>query len=218
MRLGSNRFIDVNVRIIAATNERLPELIEQRMFRDDLYYRLNVIPLNIPPLRERPGDIPALASFFLEKYSRLFSKKLIRPTARLIDTLTAFSWPGNVREFENIMEYLVNIIPEGGSATVGMLPPKIRASEAKQSPPLPPLATHDGTLPRYLSPNEAAPHPAHPQPAPTLVPLAELERNEIIRALGIYGDTAQGKQSAAKALGIGIATLYRKIKDIQAGG
>ena len=218
-RLGSNRTIDVDVRIIAATNDFLPKLIEQRMFRDDLYYRLNVIPLRIPPLRERTADIPALASFFLEKYCRLFSKKLIRPTPRLLDALTYYAWPGNVREFENIMEYLVNIIPEGGSATVGMLPSKIReAAPQRKGPAATQNITTEGTLPHYGAPHALLP-PASPastilgtQPAPVL-PLAELEKKAITQALQRFGMSAKGKQQAANALGIGIATLYRKIKE-----
>lgn len=207
MRLGSNRLVEVDVRIIAATNEHLPELIEQRMFRDDLYYRLNVIPLVIPPLRDRTEDIPDLADFFLKKYCRLFSKKLIHPTARLLRALSAYTWPGNVREFENIMEYLVNIIPEGGSATVSLLPAKIRSAgisfentaEKKAKPAF-------GALEQALAPGGQG-------SALAIVPLATLEAEAISRALALYGDSARGKQKAAQALGIGIATLYRKCKN-----
>ncbi len=207
MRLGSNRNIDVDVRIIAASNESLPDMIEQRMFRDDLYYRLNVIPLAIAPLRQRLSDIPALASFFLDKYCRLFSKKIIRPTTRLLDALAAYSWPGNVREFENIMEYLVNIIPEGGSATVGLLPAKIRAAAS------PPPCTV--SLANVQQQQSALLHSSEMAKSNTIIPLAELEKTAIINALERYGNTAKGKQEAADALGIGIATLYRKIKELQ---
>lgn len=197
MRLGSNRIIDVDVRIIAATNEHLPELIQQRMFRDDLYYRLNVIPLNIPPLRMRSEDIPELADFFLDKYCRLFSKKRIHPTARLLEALAAYPWPGNVREFENSMEYLVNIIPDGGSATVSLLPAKICAASAAA----PPVQAVDPLPLQALSVASTA-----------VVPLAQVEAQAIAQALAHYGDSAHGKRKAAQALGIGIATLYRKLK------
>lgn len=200
MRLGSNRIIDVDVRIIAATNERLPELIQQRMFRDDLYYRLNVIPLSIPPLRKRIEDIPELADFFLDKYCRLFSKKRIHPTARLLEALAAYTWPGNVREFENSMEYLVNIIPDGGSATVSLLPAKICAAS---------VALKSGQEKGALTPQAS---PVLPAVSAAVVPLAQLEAQAIEQALARYGDTAQGKRKAAQALGIGIATLYRKLK------
>lgn len=211
MRLGSNRVIEVDVRIIAASNESLPELIEQRMFRDDLYYRLNVIPLTIAPLRERTTDIPALASFFLDKYCKLFSKKLIRPTARLLSALADYSWPGNVREFENIMEYLVNIINEGGSATVGLLPAKIRAEASlKQN------ASLSAQVPVQLVTelHSSSQAPASPR---DIIPLAELEKQAIIAALELYGSNAKSKEKIAEALGIGIATLYRKIKEMGLG-
>lgn len=201
MRLGSNRIIDVDVRIIAATNEHLSELIKQRMFRDDLYYRLNVIPLNIPPLRDRLEDIPELANFFLKKYCRLFSKKLIHPTKRLLEALASYAWPGNVREFENIVEYLVNIIPAGGSATVTMLPAKIRAANG----------AHPATDAAACAEHEAA-RATLPPLTSAVVPLEVLEGEAIARAIALYGDTAQGKQQAATALGIGLATLYRKLK------
>lgn len=219
MRLGSNRVIDVDVRIIAATNEHLPALIQQRMFRDDLYYRLNVIPLTIPPLRERSEDIPELADFFLGKYCRLFSKKRMHPTARLLEALAAYSWPGNVREFENTMEYLVNIIPEGGSATVSLLPAKIRAASTHPKP-LPETGPEKSLL-RDAASGFSGASPIAPAPSasqaplssrPAIVPLAQLEAQAIAQAVSLYGDTVQGKQRAAQALGIGIATLYRKLR------
>ena len=241
MRLGSNRTIKVDVRIIAATNDQLQELIEQRMFREDLYYRLNVIPLRTPPLRERLEDVSALASFFLEKYCHLFSKKLVRPTVRMLDALKQYSWPGNVREFENIMEYLVNIIPNGGSATVGMLPVKILNAMAKQKNGAvhSALQAADQTVmdsragyllaAQAVEQDKAALHKVSPSAGKSdaIISLADLEREAIRNALARYGADVKSagtkvystevKQRVADALGIGIATLYRKLKSYDLG-
>ncbi|HZV82900.1 MAG TPA: sigma-54 dependent transcriptional regulator [Geobacteraceae bacterium] len=103
-RVGGTRTIDVDVRVIAATNRNMKEGIQQGLFREDLFYRLNVFPIHIPPLRERREDIPALASFFLEVYSRKFSKSFreIDPEAHRL--LSAYHWPGNIRELKNTIE------------------------------------------------------------------------------------------------------------------
>jgi transcriptional regulator with PAS, ATPase and Fis domain len=108
-RVGGERTIKVDVRIVAATNADLRELVKARIFRDDLYYRLNVIPIYVPPLRERPADIPLLVHYFLDKYNRQFNRRVrgFSPTA--MEALQAYHWPGNVRELENIVERLVVI-------------------------------------------------------------------------------------------------------------
>ena len=109
-RIGNSREVPVNVRILAATNRNLEEMIEKNSFREDLYYRLNVIPLFIPPLRERREDIPVLAHSFL----RRFAAKLHKPIARISETalqkLHLYTWPGNIRELENVIERAVNIV------------------------------------------------------------------------------------------------------------
>ncbi|MDR1744656.1 MAG: sigma 54-interacting transcriptional regulator [Planctomycetota bacterium] len=196
-RLGSNQVVRVDIRVIAATNDNLPERIAQRMFREDLYYRLNVIPLEIAPLRERKEDIPALADFFLERYCRLFSKPPARLSAGLLARLMAYDWPGNVREFENCVEYMVNM-HERGEMTSAALPAKI------SRPPDVETRRAASESARRLS---AAAYAGAP-----VVPLAELERDAIDGALAHFGDTAEGKRKAAEALGIGIATLYRKLR------
>ena len=198
-RLGSNTLVNVDIRIIAASNEKLPELIAEKRFREDLFYRLNVIPLDLPPLRERKDDMPLLAEFFLDKYCRLFNKAPARLTTGILGSLMEYDWPGNIREFENCIEYMVNM-HEGGFMRPDVLPDKIsrRPSSASRraaaaSTRLRPVAKEEG---------EDAP----------IVPLEELEQKAIERALARFGDTAEGKKLAARALGIGIATLYRKIR------
>ncbi len=210
IRLGSNRLVEVDVRIIAATNDNLQSLIEQRMFRDDLYYRLNVIPLEIPPLRMRREDIPALAEYFMARYCGLFGKKPTRFSAQVLEMLKAYFWPGNVREFENIVEYLANIIPDGGSVTAAMLPEKIRregaeAPAAREHGAV--AGRHSFALPASGADNDGG-HPLLPA-----LPLHDLERLAIEQALKRFGVTAEGKRRAAESLGIGVATLYRKLKE-----
>jgi DNA-binding NtrC family response regulator len=112
-RVGSNRTIRVDVRVIAATNRDLTALISAGGFRQDLFYRLNVINLTLPPLRERSEDIPELARYFLKKYSQKLSKDIAGFTAEAIETLNKYQWPGNVREMENIVERAVILCDSG---------------------------------------------------------------------------------------------------------
>ncbi len=200
IRLGSNRLVDIDVRVIAATNEDLPELIRQNMFRDDLYYRLNVIPLEVPPLRERREDIPILARYFLDKYCKRFGKPVGRLPDSVLELFGAYAWPGNVREFENVMEYLVNIMPGGSTVALSMLPQKIRQAVVQAR----------ASAPAASPPAFSAAPAATSGPAP-VIPLETLEQEAIRNALALYGTDTKGKHEAAKALGIGMATLYRKI-------
>jgi Nif-specific regulatory protein len=119
-RLGSNRTIDVDVRIIAATNVSLEKAVQEGTFRNDLYYRLNVVPVVLPPLRKRKDDIPLLADFFL-KASNKRNDKQVRMTTEFLDLMTDYDWPGNVRELQNLMERLV-ILSTGDMLSVHDLP------------------------------------------------------------------------------------------------
>ena len=110
--VGSSESITVNVRIIAATNKDIEDLVEKGEFRSDLYYRLNVLPLHVPPLRQRKEDIPALADFFLKKFSRETNKHFAGFTETAMDLMLSYSWPGNVRELENAVERAVVIAKE----------------------------------------------------------------------------------------------------------
>jgi formate hydrogenlyase transcriptional activator len=103
-RLGSNRTKQVDVRLVAATNRDLEKMMENREFRSDLYYRLNVFPIRIPPLRERPEDIPLLVRYFTQKYGRLMDKKIESIPAAAMRKLSSWHWPGNIRELENFIE------------------------------------------------------------------------------------------------------------------
>ncbi|AQS57668.1 sigma 54-interacting transcriptional regulator [Desulforamulus ferrireducens] len=109
-RLGSAHEIPINVRIITATNRNLEEMVAQKLFREDLYYRLNVIPLHLPPLRERPEDIILLAELFLRRFSEKLRSPLPAFSPAAIEQLKAYHWPGNVRELENVIERAVNLV------------------------------------------------------------------------------------------------------------
>jgi two-component system, NtrC family, response regulator HydG len=112
--VGEERARTVDVRVLAATHRDLEELVRSGRFREDLYYRLNVVHLRIPPLRERPEDVPALARFFLDRFAERFGVAPLRASQPLLDRLAAHSWPGNVRELENAIEGLVALSPPDG--------------------------------------------------------------------------------------------------------
>ncbi|MGX7950511.1 sigma-54 interaction domain-containing protein [Oleidesulfovibrio alaskensis] len=186
-RLGSNKLINIDIRVIAATNDNLSELIAHNSFRSDLYYRLKVIPFEIPPLRERLEDVDMLTEHFFRKYGERFGKNLRHIDPQCMDMLKSYPWPGNIREFENAIEFIVNMMPENGVVTPAVLPPFLHAAlrgEKKEQ-----LDRQDD-----------------------VIPLSELERQAIQRALDRFGSTTGGKKLAAERLGIGLATLYRKIQ------
>ena len=106
-QLGSNRPVEVDVRVIAATNRDLTTMMRAGQFREDLYYRLQVIEIRVPPLRERREEIPALVEFFLRRYAERYGRPCCKPSPALLTALVAYAWPGNVRELENMMKRFV---------------------------------------------------------------------------------------------------------------
>lgn len=181
-RIGSNQVIPLDLRIIAATNKDLRKMINENKFREDLYYRLNVIPIHIVPLRERKEDILDLLYYFIDYYRKLFGKKFVKIEEYTVQKLLDYPWYGNVRELENTVEFMVNMM-EDGVINNSSLPLNIRNNnEINTSKDL-------------------------------IRPLKEIELEEIKKAIDYYGDTTDGKMKAAKALGIGIATLYRKLNE-----
>lgn len=193
VRLGSNRLVHVSARVFAASNENLADCISRNTFRKDLYYRLNVIPMDIPPLRERTGDIHILAVYFLEKYCTLFNKSKPRLRSAFLPLLAEYSWPGNVRELEHIIEYAVNMMPDSGALGLESLPSKF--------------------LDKLKTPSQACHADVCPSDEPQggIEPLAVMEERAIRNALARYGRTTAGKKAAAGALGLSLATLYRKM-------
>jgi DNA-binding NtrC family response regulator len=124
-RIGGVKSIKVDIRVVAATNQELEALVKQGNFREDLYYRLNVIPIRVPPLRERVSDIPLLVVHFLQEFSKKKKKSAKRLSPQAMDLLIRYPWPGNVRELENLMERLV-IFTEGNVVEVEDLPQRFR--------------------------------------------------------------------------------------------
>lgn len=124
-RVGDTRTITVDCRIIAATNRDLAEMIDNGDFREDLYYRLNVLPIYLPPLRERREDIPALVDYFVKRYSRANGRQAARVSSEALGYLKAYLWPGNVRELQNYIERAI-VLTEGDEITPGVLPSHVR--------------------------------------------------------------------------------------------
>ena len=178
--IGSRTEKQINVRIIAATNKKLEEEIEKKNFREDLFYRLNVFPINIPPLRERKKDIKILIDFFVKKYYISFQKEQKDISENVYKLLMDYSWPGNIRELRNTIEYCMNMIEENETRI-----------EPKHLPP------------KFLKNKEDLDDKKT---------LKEFEKENIINLIKIYGDNLEAKKIIAKSLGIGIATLYRKLK------
>lgn len=203
-RLGSNRLVDVDVRIISASNDDLWACTKQHTFREDLFYRLNVIQLNMPPLRERRDDIPVLANHFLNKYCTLFQKRTPPLPRRLLSHLESYPWPGNVRELEHVLEYAVNMMPDGGPLSVDCLPQRLWHLSAPPTDALHAMP-HTTLLP------SAPTAPESVCSAPIIESLQVLEERAIQQALDHFGHNTAGKRQAAKALGLSVATLYRKL-------
>ena len=181
--IGSHIEKQVNVRIIAATNRNLEQEVKKRNFREDLFYRLSVFPIDIPPLRERKKDIKILVNFFVKKYYISFQMEQKDISTEVYQYFLEYSWPGNIRELRNTIEYCMNIIEENEkSIELKHLPPKLLNSKEKDK---------------------------------KIKTLAELEKDAIKNLLQIYGNSSEAKKIIAKSLGIGIATLYRKMKNLE---
>ena len=193
--VGSNQRITINVRILAATNRDLSGMVEQGRFRKDLYYRLSVVNLRIPPLRERKQDIPLLAGHFLERMARE-TGTLHTLSDDALRTLMDYEWPGNVRELENSLDRACTL-SSGPILHLGDLPTQLQNFHLQNRRSLSAAAVAVGT-------------PEAPGPAGPVMPLAQMEKEAILETLRkLNGD----KLLAARLLGIGKTTLYRKLKE-----
>ena len=196
-RVGGNKLIHVDVRVVAATNKKLQEEVQAGKFREDLYYRLNVIHVEVPPLRERTEDIPALVLSFLESHQRKgLPRRTVSPEA--MAQLRTYDWPGNVRELRNVIERCM-ILCRGDTILPSDLPAVLGRSP---TPPGAPAATAGRAAPAGSDEDLET-------------PLAEIERRHILRVLDHHGGN---KVRSAKALGINVKTLYNKIKAYEAEG
>ncbi|GKX62334.1 (S)-limonene 6-monooxygenase [Pragia fontium] len=180
-RIGSDIGIPVNVRVICATNQNLLTLVAENKFRMDLYYRINVLPFEIPPLRERLQDITVLSQVFLNDFNDKLRKNITLAKQEVIDIFTGYSWPGNVRELKNIIEYLVNI-KDGGDIELEDLPSHFISS-------------------RLLQESENA----------SLKSLLLAQEKQILKNLLVSAPTLPDKKDLAERLGISLSSLYRKM-------
>ncbi|EFJ1586241.1 sigma-54-dependent transcriptional regulator [Escherichia coli] len=183
--------IQVDIRIISATNQNLAQFIAEGKFREDLFYRLNVIPITLPPLRERQEDIELLVHYFLHLHTRRLGSVYPGIAPDVVEILRKHRWPGNLRELSNLMEYLVNVVPSG---------------EVIDSTLLPPNLLNNGTTEQSDVTEVSEAHLSLDDAGGTA--LEEMEKQMIREALSRHNS----KKQVADELGIGIATLYRKIK------
>lgn len=181
-RIGGVREIPIDVRVLTATNRDLEKMVEEGSFRQDLFYRLSVFPLQLPPLRERRGDIIPLAESFLLAHKNDLKKEIII-SEDAKEMLMGYGWPGNIRELKNSIEFAVNMIEED-TIKGRHLPIRVQSSVDNRFENSMKLATQ----------------------------VKSFERNEIMRMLEIHGKDIEGKRKVANLLGISLASLYNKIK------
>lgn len=193
-RVGSSVTIGVDVRVIATTNRDLSAAIEDGSFRQDLYFRLSVLPVHLPPLRERAEDVPLLVRHFVDTIARRDGLADPEVTSSAMEALCAYPWPGNVRELQNVCERAV-VLSRGGAITADLVSAWLRAPIIAES------AKPEGR--RSASIVEALPV------GPRVRPLEEVERETIVDALAVFKGH---RQRTAEALGIGVRTLGLKIK------
>jgi two-component system response regulator HydG len=188
VRVGSSATIPVDIRVIAATNQDLMEAVSQRRFREDLYFRLKVVSIDLPPLRERPSDVPLLVEAFVAELAQRHGKGVRGVAPEVLRVLQAQAWPGNVRELRNVVE---NMVVTGSHDVLqpSDLPGSLRVAS------VPPASAGDGST---LAGRTAA----------------EVEREHIRATLALVGDN---RAKAARMMGIGERTLYRKIKQFGLG-
>jgi two-component system response regulator PilR (NtrC family) len=184
--VGETRPVKVNIRVIAATNRDLTSAVASGAFRQDLYYRINVVELRMPPLRERLDDIPLLARHFIEKYAREFGKPMRALSGEACRALMRYPWPGNVRELENVVERALILSGSGETIAPRDLPSSIVGDGEVQAAP---VKLEDA--------------------------VRQFSRTHI---LSVLKATAGDKKEAAKALGISLSSLYRKLEELGIGG
>ncbi len=189
-RVGGNSTVNVDIRLVAATNKNLKQLVSEDKFRDDLYFRLDVVSITLPPLRARRGDIPLLCNHFLKEFSHANGKQFDGITADAMSALTDYDWPGNVRELRNTIEKMV-VLSRGTRLTARDIPQEIRSNSSL-------LSKSDKNI-----------------GIPAETSLADTERLLIVDALKKNNGN---RTKAAEALGISRRTLHRKINEYRAAG
>ena len=216
--VGADRIARINVRVISATNRRLLNLAQAGAFREDLYYRLNVFPIYLPPLRDRLEDLDELASHFIARFAAEAQKRIAGISAAAMDLLRGYDWPGNVRQLENVL-YRAIVLSDGGYLETADFPQIVAQARGREESlrltsalPLPSAPVHIDAvrpMPQIVETREAVPD-RFLDARGDVRPLETLERELIEFALKLYG----GRMSkVARARGIGRSTLYRKLRD-----
>ena len=198
-RLGGTRTQRVDVRVVAATNLDLSKLVAQRAFRNDLYYRLNVFPIQIPALRERHEDIPLLVRYFVQRFSRSLNKEVQYIPADAMEALERYSWPGNVRELENLIERAVLLSP-GKELCIPL-------SELKD-------ASGSAAAPGAEASSPFTSYAASSSLTSSISTLEEAERQHILRALKQTQWRIAGPKGAATLLGMKRTTLQARMRKL----
>lgn len=196
-RVGGLKTHHVNVRVIAATNRNLEEAIAQKRFREDLFYRLNVLPIYNPPLRERREDIPLLVDFFVRQYSLKANKRFEKISDLIVQQLRDYSWPGNIRELQNVIERAIVLGREPRLMLSDFILPRVSL------PVSPPLASSALEMRSDTGPNLLS-----------FSSLKDLEQHTLLQALQRSGGNVS---VAAKHLGISRGTIYRRLRKFQIG-
>ena len=190
-RVGSSETVRVDVRVIAATNRDLEHEVKRGRFREDLYYRLRVFPIHVPPLRERREDIPLLVAYLVEKKRAALGKRVDRIPRRAMEVLSAYDWPGNVRELENVIERAI-ILSRGSGLVVDRAFVGAAGDRAGTAPPTQPAGVGNGTA----------------------TTLAKAERAHILFVCEACGWRIKGPAGAAEQLGLNPSTLYFRMKKL----
>jgi len=195
-RVGGNKTIGVDVRVVAATNRDLKGAVAAGKFRQDLFYRLNVFPIDLPPLRERPEDIRLLVHYFVGRYATKIGRRISRVPEKLMERLLAYAWPGNVRELENVIERAVILSKGPELEVISELPAEIPSpAEVSEPAAQPPLEGPAGGI-------------------PSSVKLRHVERDHILTTLKRSGWRIEGPTGAAHLLGLNPSTLRSRMKKL----
>lgn len=240
-KVGGKSGIKVDVRIISATNKNLPELVENGMFREDLYYRLNVLPIELPSLKERKGDIPLLVDYMVKVYSKKLDKNISGVSEEVLNMLEEYNWPGNIRELQNVIEFCINMTNENIIDDINILRNRFRIEEENLKIsrnsihskktfnnnfldkecsicPKDNLDTERSLVNKNIGCScsiinkDTEVDNKKKSDKPVFLKLDDIEKNEIKKALDYYKPYKNDKDKVAEVLGISKATLYRKIK------
>lgn len=210
-RVGSNNMINIDVRIIAATNKDLREMANKGQFREDLFYRLNVVPIHTPALRDHREDIAELAQFFADDLALTYQRPAAKIPNSIINYLYSYDWPGNIRELRNVIEYMYVMQGDTVDLNLSHLPPylleKTKTINNKNEYLLDPITENKK--------NNEEPSQLNKEKHNLKIKRLHLEHQTIMQVLDKTGHTLDGKKKAAEILGISIATLYRRINNSQ---